>query len=89
MCVRPSDRPSDRPSVTLIGSAPDLVTKNWVLPLQRDDLRASDKISEGKSIGVNLPTFPGTDFYKKMVLSPLLKGDFTGRRGGGSGKVGE
>ena len=42
-----------RPTVTLIGSAPDLVTRNWVLPLQRrsstpktgrlrDDLRASD-----------------------------------------------
>ena len=50
--VRPSDRPSVRASVTLIGSAPDLVTRNWVLPLQRrsstpktgrlrDDLRAS------------------------------------------------
>ena len=43
MCVRPSVRPPPpptvRPSVTLIGSAPDLVTRNWVLPLHRPSSR--------------------------------------------------
>ena len=32
--VRATVRPTDRPSVTLIGSAPDLVTRTWHLPVQ-------------------------------------------------------
>ena len=50
----PPPPPTVRPSVTLIGSAPDLVTRNWVLPLERrsstpktgrfrDDLRTSNR----------------------------------------------